>query len=119
VDRCIVCNTQINKKKAYLTLRFKGEDYSACCPLCESEFEKEPEKYAGDKDNIANRNTARNHRKVRRNMAKDPVCGMQVDENKAAASVDFEGKTYHFCSTACKEKFEESPHRYIDEEKQT
>jgi YHS domain-containing protein len=52
-------------------------------------------------------------------MAKDPVCGMQVDENKAAASVDFEGKTYRFCSTACKEKFEESPHRYSEEEKQT
>lgn len=52
-------------------------------------------------------------------MAKDPVCGMQVDENKAAASVDFEGKTYYFCSTACKAKFEESPDRYIEEEKQT
>ncbi len=50
-------------------------------------------------------------------MAKDPVCGMQVDEDKAAATVDFEGKTYHFCSGACKENFEESPHRYIEEVK--
>ncbi len=52
-------------------------------------------------------------------MAKETVCEMQVEEKKAPASADFEGKTYHFCSTACKEKFEESPHRYIEEEKQT
>jgi YHS domain-containing protein len=50
-------------------------------------------------------------------MAKDPVCGMQVDEDKAAATDDFEGKTYRFCSTACKERFQESPHRYIDKVK--
>lgn len=52
-------------------------------------------------------------------MAKDPVCGMEVDESNAAAIVNFKGKTYYFCSTACKEKFEESPNRYVEEEKRT
>ncbi len=45
MDRCIVCNAQIDKEKAYLSLKYKGKDYLACCPLCKSEFEKEPEKY--------------------------------------------------------------------------
>ncbi len=31
-------------------------------------------------------------------MAIDPVCKMQVDENKAAARSEFNGKTYYFCA---------------------
>jgi YHS domain-containing protein len=29
-------------------------------------------------------------------MAKDPVCGMMVDEEKAAATSEYKGKTYYF-----------------------
>jgi Cu+-exporting ATPase len=43
---------------------------------------------------------------------KDVVCGMQVDSNQAAAESQYKGRTYHFCSEACKVKFEESPSRY-------
>lgn len=50
-------------------------------------------------------------------MTKDPVCGMQVDEDKAPATCSLEDKTYYFCSTGCKEKFEESPDKYVEKEK--
>lgn len=39
-------------------------------------------------------------------MAKDPICGMTVDENKAAETATHKGKTYYFCCAGCKEKFE-------------
>jgi len=42
-------------------------------------------------------------------MAKDFVCGMDVDETKAGASYDFEGKTYYFCASVCKDRFVASP----------
>ena len=45
-------------------------------------------------------------------MAKDPVCGMQVNEATAAATVSHKGKTYFFCSPACKATFEKSPEKY-------
>ena len=45
-------------------------------------------------------------------MAKDPVCGMEVDEEKAAATVEHMGKTYYFCSPGCKAAFEKDPHKY-------
>jgi|GEM_PF-530237 len=48
----------------------------------------------------------------RRKMTKDPVCGMQVEESKAAAKSEYEGKTYYFCCIACKEKFDKSPKMY-------
>jgi Cu+-exporting ATPase len=37
-------------------------------------------------------------------MAIDPICGMEVDE-KTALSAEHEGKTYHFCSPGCRDKF--------------
>lgn len=46
-------------------------------------------------------------------MAKDFVCGMEIDEAKAGASYDFEGKTYYFCASGCKDRFAESPEKFI------
>jgi P-type Cu+ transporter len=46
-------------------------------------------------------------------MAKDPVCGMSVDETKAAATATHEGKTYYFCAVGCKEKFVKNPKQYL------
>jgi Cu+-exporting ATPase len=45
-------------------------------------------------------------------MAKDPVCGMQVNEATAAATLEHHGKTYYFCSPACKAAFEKNPEKY-------
>ena len=41
-----------------------------------------------------------------REMAKDPICGMTVDENKAAGTATYRGKTYYFCSAECRDKFQ-------------
>lgn len=46
-------------------------------------------------------------------MVKDPVCGMDVDEKKAAATSIYRGRTYYFCTRACKRAFEEEPEKYI------
>ena len=46
-------------------------------------------------------------------MAKDPVCGMEVDEEDVAGKTMFKGVTYFFCALVCKEKFESTPDRYI------
>ncbi len=51
-------------------------------------------------------------------MAKDPVCGMQVDEKKAAATSTYQGKTYYFCAPGCKSTFDKSPERYTKQSQQ-
>ncbi|HZS04778.1 MAG TPA: YHS domain-containing protein [Blastocatellia bacterium] len=43
---------------------------------------------------------------------KDPVCGMQVDEKKAAGQSDYQGQTYYFCCQGCKAKFDQNPQQY-------
>jgi len=45
-------------------------------------------------------------------MAKDPVCGMTVDEKTPLKSTH-EGKNYVFCSASCKAKFDGNPGQYV------
>jgi YHS domain-containing protein len=45
-------------------------------------------------------------------MARDPVCGMEVDEREAEAQSRHQGQTYYFCSPECRRKFEQNPEQY-------
>ena len=49
-------------------------------------------------------------------MAKDPVCSMNVDEKKAAATSVYKGITYYFCAKGCKDKFDKDPEKFITKE---
>ncbi len=42
----------------------------------------------------------------------DPVCGMQVETDTAAVSVEYAGNTYYFCSEHCQHKFNADPVAY-------
>lgn len=50
---------------------------------------------------------------------KDPVCGMQVDEQKAAGESQYQGQTYYFCSQSCKQKFDQNPQQYAGSSRQS
>jgi YHS domain-containing protein len=43
---------------------------------------------------------------------KDPVCGMEVQPEDAADKCEFRGETIYFCSTTCRNEFEERPQVY-------
>ncbi len=43
---------------------------------------------------------------------KDPVCGMDIDPETAAATETYQGKTYYFCSLACQQAFKAEPGKY-------
>jgi P-type Cu+ transporter len=44
----------------------------------------------------------------------DPVCGMDVDPATAAGASTYRGKTYYFCSTGCKRRFDADPQSFDD-----
>jgi Cu+-exporting ATPase len=44
--------------------------------------------------------------------SRDPVCGMTVDPEHAAARSEHDGRAYHFCSVSCREAFDREPTRY-------
>ncbi len=45
----------------------------------------------------------------------DPVCGMEVSEEGARGRVEYQGKTYYFCSDGCREEFGEDPEYYLED----
>jgi len=56
MNRCVTCQKPVNRNKAYMTIELEGEIYLACCPLCQSEFEKNPEKYIRQLDSRHSKN---------------------------------------------------------------
>jgi Cu+-exporting ATPase len=49
-------------------------------------------------------------------LAVDPVCGMTVDTHVGKPTHDYQGHTYHFCSSGCQAKFSASPERYLNKQ---
>lgn len=47
-------------------------------------------------------------------LVKDPVCGMQIDSGRAAASETHQDVTYYFCSAACAGTFRADPDQYLE-----
>ena len=47
---------------------------------------------------------------------RDPVCGMMVEEDKAAATSEYKGQTYYFCARGCKVAFDRDPEKYLGQE---
>lgn len=46
-------------------------------------------------------------------MARDPVCGMMVEEQKAAATSSYKEQTYYFCHKMCKDAFDKDAEKYL------
>jgi Cu+-exporting ATPase len=42
----------------------------------------------------------------------DPVCGMTIESETAAAQSTYEGSTFYFCSAGCKRQFDARPEEY-------
>jgi Cu+-exporting ATPase len=38
---------------------------------------------------------------------------MDIEESQAAATSDYEGDRYYFCSEDCKQRFDSDPERYV------
>ena len=49
----------------------------------------------------------------KKSTAVDPVCGMDVEPKKAAATYEHQGKTYYFCAPGCKVAFSKAPEKYL------
>jgi Cu+-exporting ATPase len=44
---------------------------------------------------------------------KDVVCGMTIEEKDAGGRSVYKGRTYYFCSKACKMEFDDNPSKYV------
>src|SRR5450755_3268302 len=98
-----VCGMMVDPSQARGKALHASETYYFCSPGCMQKFVSAPEKYLASADQPLE--SALEETTAARKLDKDPVCGMTVDPSQAAASVEYEGRLYHFCSRGCAEKF--------------
>lgn len=51
---------------------------------------------------------------VNHSEARDPVCGMSVNVDKAKHKTEYSGRSYYFCCAGCRQSFEQEPNRYLE-----
>jgi Cu+-exporting ATPase len=44
----------------------------------------------------------------------DPVCGMTIEEEESAGTVDHDGVRYYFCAQSCLDRFKENPSEFLN-----
>ena len=49
-------------------------------------------------------------------MTQDPVCGMAVEPETAAAAWEHGDQVYYFCSVACLERFKQDPQGVLEKD---
>lgn len=52
--------------------------------------------------------------KEMRTMAIDPVCGMSIEQEKAAATFEYQGTMYYFCAQGCRDEFAQQPEKFLN-----
>lgn len=127
-----VCGMTVNTATAPAQAEYEGETYYFCCQGCARRFNADPERYRHLKPEaddvlalpakrmatLVTLGAARPIEKpaVQKQSVVDPVCGMTIDPETAAAKHDYRGETYHFCNPHCLTKFQAAPERYLHPE---
>jgi P-type Cu+ transporter len=124
MERDPVCGMNVDTEKAKARLEHDGKSYYFCGAGCAKKFEQAPERFLSAAAPGAISRGAQTAVAAKPPVAslpilasappvKDPVCGMTVDPQKAAGKVGYGGKTYFFCSTHCKARFEKEPEKFL------
>ena len=109
-----VCGMTVDPAQARGRAQHLGESYYFCSPGCMHKFVSDPGKYLSTSYQPGDMSTnAHTQIGATCKIERDPVCGMNVDPAKAAASVEQDRKLYHFCCKGCAENFKADPQKYL------
>src|SRR4051812_22898261 len=117
-----VCGMMVDEKTATGHVAHEGVDYHFCCPRCQKQFEEDPAKYLNRKASLpvvsssncgcgcaepAKQEIVQLAPSLPSSQFKgpttpalhhDPVCGMDIEEQDAAGTVEHNGTLHYFCS---------------------
>ncbi len=111
-----VCGMQVDESTAAERSRFEGRDYYFCCAGCRTRFEQNPKAYT--QRGASEPTGGPGHQLVsisaKPELQHDPVCGMDIQVENAAGSVEHAGKRYYFCSQSCLNRFKATPDAFLE-----
>ena len=104
----VVCGMQVRRSDAPARATHAGTTYFFCSDKCEHKFSADPMRYAHSdaEEPMTDGPTAGG--------VVDPVCGMTVDPDTAAAHASYAGRDYSFCSTDCHDRFVAEPLAHLE-----
>jgi len=121
IERDPVCGMNVDPAKAAASVEHEHRLYHFCCKGCAEKFTADPQKYLAP--NYKPGGMSHQPQMVSigglgqpgaaPKLQRDPVCGMNVDPAKAAATFVHKGTTYYFCCRGCAEKFKAEPEKYL------
>tara|TARA_R110002126_G_scaffold10067_20_gene45188 strand:+ start:20732 stop:23227 length:2496 start_codon:yes stop_codon:yes gene_type:complete len=100
-----VCGMTVTKESATAHLEHDGQSYWFCSLSCRDKFEVSAATYVQADGCCGGTDSNATHT--------DPVCGMSVTDEGAAAHTEFKGTEYFFCSVSCEQKFNRAPEDYL------
>jgi YHS domain-containing protein len=106
-----VCGMQVQTANAPAHLTHDGADHWFCSDRCAEKFAADPERHSAGRGTEPLAADAPPAARV----AVDPVCGMSVDPERAAAHREYHGDDYFFCGAGCADSFDASPARYVED----
>lgn len=126
-----VCGMTVNPASAKARVDHAGKTYYFCCSGCATKFQSGPDQYLKPKPSglvtlgmaAQHPHAALSNDLVRigpakpADLARDPVCGMNVDPATAKFRIDHAGQTNYFCGASCLQKFTANPTAYVGERK--
>lgn len=92
-----------------------NHDHAAGGSCCSGKKPQEPAAHEHAHHGHAGHDHSHHHRDhaAAAHMAKDPVCGMDVDPHTAQHKAEHGGRTYYFCCNGCRTKFAADPEKYL------
>ncbi|GAC1529530.1 MAG: hypothetical protein NVS3B12_02940 [Acidimicrobiales bacterium] len=112
-----VCGMQVQTSNAPASTVHDGHPVYFCSDRCEDKFVANPAKFSGpgatpEGMGAPDVTTAGKETGLSLQADVDPVCGMTVDPDTAAAHRRYAGQTVSFCNPGCAATFDTDPARY-------
>lgn len=106
-----VCGMQIQTAHAPTTAQHNGQTYYFCSDHCREKFDANPDRFTDETAPDTHQQPTSESTGGRQ--AVDPVCGMTVDPEQAAATAQDNDQTYYFCSPGCRDTFQGQSNQYV------
>ena len=104
-----VCGMQVETARAPASKMHQGQKMYFCADRCLERFSANPERFASKRSMPQSMDDG--HEAQPRSHV-DPVCGMVVDQESAAAHRTLGVTEYYFCGLGCASTFDDEPDRY-------
>jgi P-type Cu+ transporter len=109
-----ICKMEVDEKTAAGKYEYNGQTYFFCSQHCLAKFKEQPEKFLEQQAHTPAGH--QHHSSGREVIVTDPVCGMQVRPDTAAAKHEHGDQTFYFCSHHCLAKFKEDPEKFLKQQ---